>query len=74
MVAIGRGSLADPDLPNKYASGNYEDICQCIGCQQGCVQELFRNDPVRCLVNPTCGFEYLREEKKAKRKSPSGLW
>jgi 2,4-dienoyl-CoA reductase-like NADH-dependent reductase (Old Yellow Enzyme family)/thioredoxin reductase len=70
MVAMARGSLADPDLPNKYASGNYEDICQCIGCQQGCVQELFRNDPVRCLVNPTCGFEYLREREKGKAEKP----
>lgn len=66
MVAMGRGSLADPDLPNKFAAGNSEDICQCIGCQQGCLQVLFRNEPIRCLVNPTCGFEYLQERSKGK--------
>ena len=61
----GRGSLADPDLPNKFAGGKCEDICHCIGCQQGCLQVLFRNEPIRCLVNPTCGFEYLNEQRKA---------
>lgn len=66
MVAMARGSLADPDLPNKFAAGDCEDIRQCIGCQQGCVQILFRNEPIRCLVNPTCGFEYLQERAKGK--------
>lgn len=65
IVAMGRGSLADPDLPNKFAGGKCEDICHCIGCQQGCLQVLFRNEPIRCLVNPTCGFEYLNEQRKA---------
>lgn len=64
MVAMGRASLADPDLPNKFLNGNYEDIRHCIGCQQGCVSILFLNEPIRCLVNPSCGFEYLNELKK----------
>lgn len=66
MVSMARGALADPDLPNKFAAGNCEDIRYCIGCQQGCLQVLFRNEPIRCLVNPTCGFEYLQERLKAK--------
>ncbi|MCX7634132.1 MAG: FAD-dependent oxidoreductase [Syntrophales bacterium] len=65
LIAMGRGSLADPELPNKYAEGRYEDIRHCIGCQQGCLEILFRNEPIRCLVNPTLGFEYLQELKKA---------
>jgi len=64
LIAMGRGSLADPELPNKYLEGRYEDIRHCIGCQQGCVLTLFRNEPIRCLVNPSCGFEYLNELKK----------
>lgn len=66
LVAMGRASLADPDLPNKYAEGRYEDIRPCIGCQQGCLEILFRNEPIRCLVNPTLGFEYKEELKKGK--------
>lgn len=65
QVAMGRGSLADPELPNKFAEGRLEDIRHCIGCQQGCLAVLFRNEPIRCLVNPTLGFEYLNELKKA---------
>ena len=29
---MGRASLADPELPNKFANGQYKDINQCIGC------------------------------------------
>jgi len=65
LIAMGRASLADPELPNKFAKGQYEDIRQCIGCQQGCLERLFANEPIRCLVNPTLGYEYLNEFKKA---------
>lgn len=64
VIAMGRPSLADPELPNKFANGQYEDIRACIGCQQGCLEYLFRNEPIRCLVNPTLGYEYLHEFKK----------
>lgn len=67
LVAMGRASLADPDLPNKFAEGRYDDIRHCIGCQQGCLARLFNNEPIRCVVNPTLGFEYLNETKKAKK-------
>jgi 2,4-dienoyl-CoA reductase-like NADH-dependent reductase (Old Yellow Enzyme family)/thioredoxin reductase len=63
LIAMGRASLADPELPNKFANGQYKDINQCIGCQQGCLEILFKNEPIRCLVNPTLGFEYLKELK-----------
>ncbi|MCX7982273.1 MAG: FAD-dependent oxidoreductase [Syntrophales bacterium] len=66
LIAMGRASLADPELPIKYARGHYEDIRPCIGCQQGCLEVLFRNEPIRCLVNPTLGFEYRQELKKAR--------
>lgn len=66
LIAMGRASLADPELPNKFLEGRYEDIRQCIGCQQGCLEVLFRNEPIGCLVNPSCGYEYLDELKRAK--------
>ena len=64
LVAMGRASLADPELPDKFAQGRYDDIRHCIGCQQGCLEILFKNEPIRCLVNPTLGYEYLDELKK----------
>jgi 2,4-dienoyl-CoA reductase-like NADH-dependent reductase (Old Yellow Enzyme family)/thioredoxin reductase len=57
LVSMGRASLADPELPNKAAAGRFEDIQQCIGCMQGCIERLFKNIDVKCLVNPTLGRE-----------------
>jgi 2,4-dienoyl-CoA reductase-like NADH-dependent reductase (Old Yellow Enzyme family)/thioredoxin reductase len=65
LVAMGRASLADPELPKKFAEGKWKDIRPCIGCQQGCLEILFKNEPIRCLVNPVLGFEYKNEMKKA---------
>lgn len=66
LIGMGRASLADPELPNKFFSGNSEDIRICIGCNQGCTANLFTGNPVCCMVNPTIGYEYLHEaEKKA---------
>jgi len=42
LIAMGRASLADPELPNKFVNGQYEDIRHCIGCQQGCLEILFK--------------------------------
>ncbi|HET7724484.1 MAG TPA: FAD-dependent oxidoreductase [Propionibacteriaceae bacterium] len=65
LVSFGRASLADPDLPRKYAEGHPEQIRQCIGCNQGCIAVLFTNKPIRCLVNPSLGFEGAREVQPA---------
>jgi 2,4-dienoyl-CoA reductase-like NADH-dependent reductase (Old Yellow Enzyme family)/thioredoxin reductase len=57
IVAMGRGSLADPQLPNKAKEGKFESIRQCIGCMQGCIGNLGLDKPISCLVNPELGFE-----------------
>ena len=67
LVAMGRASLADPWFPNKYFEGKRDDIRPCIGCQQGCLEVLFKNEPIRCLVNPTLGFEYKDELEKVEK-------
>ncbi|MBN2397677.1 MAG: NADH:flavin oxidoreductase, partial [Deltaproteobacteria bacterium] len=55
LVAMGRASLADPDLPNKAAAGRFGEINHCIGCMQGCAEMISRYQPATCLVNPTLG-------------------
>lgn len=58
LVAMGRASLADPDLPNKIAAGNYEDVRWCIGCNQGCIDRLYGPERyLSCLINPMVGKE-----------------
>jgi len=71
MVSLGRESIADPEFPNKTASGLIEEISPCIGCMQACVGYLF--DPnhlkISCLVNPFAGREgELNLEKAEKSK------
>ena len=56
-VAMGRGSLADPEMPNKARAGRFEDIIQCTGCMQGCETRVVAQLPVRCTMNPRTGRE-----------------
>ena len=68
LVAMGRASLADPDLPNKAATGKCEDINFCIGCMQGCLGMISLYQPATCLVNPTLGREEEMRIHPAKAK------
>jgi 2,4-dienoyl-CoA reductase-like NADH-dependent reductase (Old Yellow Enzyme family)/thioredoxin reductase len=68
FVAMGRASLADPELPNKAAAGKFDDINYCIGCLQGCIGSLNRGNPGGCLVNPVTGRESELVIKPAEEK------
>ncbi len=68
MVSMGRASLADPDLPNKYMDGDLADIRQCIACQQGCKDNAGKGEPICCLVNPKLGFEYEESDTHTESK------
>ncbi|WP_027370162.1 FAD-dependent oxidoreductase [Desulfovermiculus halophilus] len=57
MTAMGRALITDPDLPNKAREGREQDIVHCIGCAQGCFDNIFRLKPVECLCNPRAGHE-----------------
>ncbi|MCT4687356.1 NAD(P)/FAD-dependent oxidoreductase [Vallitalea sp.] len=68
LVAMGRGSLADPELPNKAKEQSYDDIIRCIGCRQGCSARLFVNKPIGCTLNPRTGNEKEYTISKASTK------
>ena len=57
IVAMGRASLCDPDMPNKAREGRFEDIRRCIGCNDGCIGVLFGDEPITCVLNPELGHE-----------------
>jgi len=59
FIGMARPLLADPELPNKAMSGHPEQIRSCIGCNQGCLDNVFRMKPVSCLVNAEAGQEAL---------------
>ncbi|MBI5444309.1 MAG: FAD-dependent oxidoreductase [Deltaproteobacteria bacterium] len=51
LVLIGRGLIADPDLPKKLARGEPEEIRPCIRGNY-CLSRPFLPLPVTCEVNP----------------------
>ncbi len=57
LVAMARAQVADPDLANKAKAGKSDLIYHCIGCNQGCIDSVFRFQPVTCLINPHSGLE-----------------
>jgi 2,4-dienoyl-CoA reductase-like NADH-dependent reductase (Old Yellow Enzyme family)/thioredoxin reductase len=64
FIGMGRGSLADPDLPNKASTGDLTSIRYCIGCLQGCTGSLYVGGPITCLVNPSLGKEWELDYSK----------
>jgi 2,4-dienoyl-CoA reductase-like NADH-dependent reductase (Old Yellow Enzyme family)/thioredoxin reductase len=56
LVCMGRGLLADPELPKKAKEGKLDDIRICIACNT-CMESIFRKGSIECLVNPTLGRE-----------------
>lgn len=58
LIAFGRQSIADPELPAKARNGQLETLSPCIGCLLGCVPNMFAGKPITCAVNPCVGREY----------------
>jgi 2,4-dienoyl-CoA reductase-like NADH-dependent reductase (Old Yellow Enzyme family)/thioredoxin reductase len=56
LVCIGRGLLADPEMPNKARAGRLDEIRICIACNT-CMESIFRKGRIECLVNPMLGRE-----------------
>ncbi len=56
LVCIGRGLLADPEMPNKAREGRLDEIRTCIACNT-CMESIFKKGRIECLVNPALGRE-----------------
>jgi 2,4-dienoyl-CoA reductase-like NADH-dependent reductase (Old Yellow Enzyme family)/thioredoxin reductase len=56
IVCIGRGLLADPEMPLKAQQGRLDEIRTCIACNT-CMESIFKKGRIECLVNPTMGRE-----------------
>lgn len=64
-VALGRALLADADWAYKAKQGRDEKIRPCIGCNAGCLGNIFSGLPMQCAVNPDLFREEHSELKKA---------
>jgi 2,4-dienoyl-CoA reductase-like NADH-dependent reductase (Old Yellow Enzyme family)/thioredoxin reductase len=57
FIGMGRKLLADPDLPNKLASGRADDIRPCI-YQYRCIGNIFVKESLHCVGNAATGREH----------------
>lgn len=81
MVSMARPFLADPEIVLKTMEGREDEINTCIACNQACLDHVFDQKKVSCLVNPRAGHEtelnYLPTKHKKKiavvGAGPAGL-
>ncbi len=52
MVSMARPFLADPEFVNKAKAEKEDEINTCIGCNQACLDHIFKQQTASCLVNP----------------------
>ena len=69
FVAIGKGLIADPELPSKAASGRVEEIRPCIGCLRCIDNQTVKGQGIMCSVNAAAGKEGQFAEIKLAERS-----
>ncbi len=63
IVYTGRQLICDPETPNKYFSGQLDDIMPCLGCLQGC-----NVAPQLCVYDAFGGRNYQEIESTTEPK------
>jgi 2,4-dienoyl-CoA reductase (NADPH2) len=64
FIGLCRSLFADPELPNKVASGRLDDIAPCTACH-ACLEPI---EVKRCRINAALGMEEPYIIKKAERR------
>ncbi|MEN8928624.1 MAG: NADPH-dependent 2,4-dienoyl-CoA reductase [Flavobacteriales bacterium] len=59
LVSMARPFLADPEIIKKAIEGREEEINTCIGCNQACLDHVFKQKTASCLVNPRACHETI---------------
>jgi 2,4-dienoyl-CoA reductase (NADPH2) len=67
FIGMTRRLVADPELPNKVASGRLQDIAPCAGCGY-CVHTRQGDNPMKCRINASAGKEREYEIKRVAKK------
>ncbi|MBN2437214.1 MAG: FAD-dependent oxidoreductase [Deltaproteobacteria bacterium] len=68
IIGLGRALVCDPDWAKKVVDGIPDEIRRCIGCCQGCYDEVRAGRSWTCLYNPEVGKE--DEYEITKTESP----
>ncbi len=59
LVSMARPFLADPEIIKKAIEGREAEINTCIGCNQACLDHVFKQKTASCLVNPRACHETI---------------
>jgi 2,4-dienoyl-CoA reductase (NADPH2) len=65
FIGLTRCLFADPELPNKVASGRLDDIAPCTHCGE-CLRAV--GEPRRCRINAAFGTEQYEIKQAERRK------
>ena len=57
VCGMTRALICDPEMPNKAARGEPDDIRACIACNQACIGHFHKGYPISCIQNPVSGRE-----------------
>lgn len=57
LVVMNRALIADPHMPNKAQANQLDDIRQCMGYNEGCIDRIYTGRGVTCVQNPVIGRE-----------------
>ncbi len=68
LISMARPLVADPYLPLKGMEKRVGEIVPCIYCCQGCAENIGKDLPIACSVNPLAGREGQVHVTSAKNK------
>jgi 2,4-dienoyl-CoA reductase-like NADH-dependent reductase (Old Yellow Enzyme family) len=57
LCVMNRALIADPHMPNKALANALDDIRQCMGYNEGCIDRIYTGRGVTCVQNPVIGRE-----------------
>lgn len=57
LIGMARQLVADPWTPEKTRRGRADLVRRCISCNDGCLHQVARELPIRCIQNPGAGQE-----------------
>jgi 2,4-dienoyl-CoA reductase-like NADH-dependent reductase (Old Yellow Enzyme family) len=57
LCIMNRALIADPHMPNKARANQLDDVRQCMGYNEGCIDRIYTGRGVTCVQNPVIGRE-----------------